>query len=259
VLDNVETAAALGVAALSRGIVVPVLIDLDLGRHRSGVFEQPDVLALAAAIDADVGLELRGLQAYAGHLSHRIDLESRIAATGDVATRIRMALEVISPFMRGRRPIVTGGSTGAFLQEAALGLYTEFQCGSYVFMDAEYDAVDPDGSDKPLFPTSLFVAVRVISANRSGMATTDGGEKRFAAKHNTAPVIRRGGIAGAHYKPTSDEHGTVTLPAGAWLPIGSILELQVPHCDPTVNLYDFIHAVRGDRVIEIWPVDARGA
>ena len=32
----------------------------------------------------------------------------------------------------------------------------------------------------------------------------------------------------------------------------------VPHCDPTVNLYDVYHAVRGDTLEAIWPVDARG-
>ena len=32
----------------------------------------------------------------------------------------------------------------------------------------------------------------------------------------------------------------------------------VPHCDPTVNLYDRYHVVRGDTLEAIWPVDARG-
>ncbi len=145
------------------------------------------------------------------------------------------------------------------MQELASGVYTEFQCGSYALMDAEYDRVDPDGTGRPAYPTSLFVAVRVISANAPGLATTDGGEKRFAAKQATAPVIVRGAPAGATYKPSSDEHGTVTLPEGAWLPVGHLVELQVPHCDPTVNLYDFIHVMRGDALVEIWPVDARGA
>ena len=31
------------------------------------------------------------------------------------------------------------------------------------------------------------------------------------------------------------------------------------HCDPTVNLYDFIVAVRDGRVANVWPIEARGA
>ncbi|MFO1311299.1 MAG: hypothetical protein U1F41_04450 [Burkholderiales bacterium] len=31
------------------------------------------------------------------------------------------------------------------------------------------------------------------------------------------------------------------------------------HCDPTVNLYDWIVGMRGERVECVWPVAARGA
>ena len=36
------------------------------------------------------------------------------------------------------------------------------------------------------------------------------------------------------------------------------VRLAVPHCDPTVNLYDRYHVVRGDTLEAIWTVDARG-
>jgi D-serine deaminase-like pyridoxal phosphate-dependent protein len=32
----------------------------------------------------------------------------------------------------------------------------------------------------------------------------------------------------------------------------------VPHCDPSVNLHDVYHCVRGDTLVDIWPIDARG-
>ncbi len=36
--------------------------------------------------------------------------------------------------------------------------------------------------------------------------------------------------------------------------------LLIPgHIDPTVNLHDWIVAVRGDRVEAVWPIEARGA
>ena len=31
------------------------------------------------------------------------------------------------------------------------------------------------------------------------------------------------------------------------------------HCDPTVNLWDWLIGVRGGRVECIWPIEARGA
>ena len=45
---------------------------------------------------------------------------------------------------------------------------------------------------------------------------------------------------------------------GATLKIGDTVEFVTPHCDPTINLYDRYHCVRGDTLVEIWPVDARG-
>ena len=40
--------------------------------------------------------------------------------------------------------------------------------------------------------------------------------------------------------------------------LGEAVEFLVPHCDPTINLYDRYHCVRGDRLVEVWPIDGRG-
>jgi 3-hydroxy-D-aspartate aldolase len=40
--------------------------------------------------------------------------------------------------------------------------------------------------------------------------------------------------------------------------VGDRLEWIIPHCDPSVNLYDRIYAVRGDNVEAVWRVAARG-
>jgi hypothetical protein len=43
-------------------------------------------------------------------------------------------------------PTVTGAATGSFEFEAPGGVYTELQCGSYIFMDADYGRnLDRDG------------------------------------------------------------------------------------------------------------------
>ena len=60
------------------------------------------------------------------------------------------------------------------------------------------------------------------------------------------------------YAKASDEHGVLDVdaaraPAG-W---GERLRLVPGHCDPTVNLYDWLVGLRADRVEAVWPV-ARG-
>ena len=49
-------------------------------------------------------------------------------------------------------PTVTGAGTGTFEFETASGVYTELQCGSYIFMDADYGRnLDRDGAASGVF------------------------------------------------------------------------------------------------------------
>ncbi len=84
------------------------------------------------------------------------------------------------------------------------------------------------------------------------------GLKAFATDDGV-PVIAHGAPPGAAYFFFGDEQGGVIYSEEAGkLGRGAALACVVPHCDPTVNLYDRYHAVRGDTLEAIWPVDARG-
>jgi D-serine deaminase-like pyridoxal phosphate-dependent protein len=135
---------------------------------------------------------------------------------------------------------------------------TELQVGSYVFMDKQYNDVWEKPGDRLPFEVSLTVQTTVISANRPGLATTDAGLKSFATDAGP-PQLASGAPEGAVYFFFGDEQGGVTYPRdGRLLQPGDVMRCVVPHCDPTVNLYDRYHCVRGDTVEAIWPVDARG-
>jgi D-serine deaminase-like pyridoxal phosphate-dependent protein len=54
-----------------------------------------------------------------------------------------------------------------------------------------------------------------------------------------------------------DEHGLVLF-GDTSPPVGEIVTLAAPHCDPTVNLYDFYHVVRGDTLVDMWRIEGRG-
>ena len=126
-------------------------------------------------------------------------------------------------------------------------------------MDVQYQgvALRPDAAQP--FEPALFVRTSVISANAAGHVTTDAGLKHFATD-GPRPVIARGAPRGAEYYFFGDEHGRVELAeAPKHLPVGTALECVTPHCDPTVNLYDVYHVVHGDTLVDIWPIDARGA
>ena len=158
----------------------------------------------------------------------------------------------------GRPRIVTGGGTGSHRIDATLGLFTELQVGSYVFMDAQYLACDLTGDDEASpFETALMIDARVVSANTPGLVTLDAGLKAFSTDAGP-PLVLSGAPAGATYRFMGDEHGALTLPEGATLPLAHVVTLGAPHCDPTVNLYDTYHVVQGDTLRALWPVAARG-
>ena len=123
----------------------------------------------------------------------------------------------------------------------------------------EDGSIDLTGTGTSPFQASLYVRVSVIGRNWPGRVTCDAGNKHFSAK-GTLPAFVATPAEGAVYRPDSDEHGIIELPADIAKPaLGTAFELVVPHCDPTVNLYDHYHVVEGDTLIDIWPIEARGA
>lgn len=258
VADNPHVVAALDHATTASGIAIDVLIDIDMGRNRSGCTNPDDAAALAQTIREAGALNLAGIQAYAGHLSHTASFTERDAAA-------KRCFEIVAPIRHrledefGQIDYRTGGSTGSLHLDLESEMLTELQCGSSIFMDVEYDGIDPDGSGTWPFETALFVRTTVISANTKGVATTDAGDKRFANKYGAMPRIVSGAPPGSSYRPVSDEHGQICLPENTSMRVGDVVECIVPHCDPTVNLFNQIHVVRDDILIDIWPIDARGA
>ena len=153
-------------------------------------------------------------------------------------------------------PTVTGAGTGTFLLERNSGVYTELQPGSYVFMDADYGRNELNSSE-PVFAQSLYVWTTVMSAPTADRAIVDAGLKAFSVDSGLPLVADRPEL---ECTKASDEHGVLRVPTGAEnLRVGDKIRLVPGHCDPTVNLHDWLVGVRKGRVECVWPVSARGA
>jgi len=256
VTDCAANAEVLSLAGAASGRPLKVVIDLDVGHRRTGIVPGDGAIALAGVIAAKPDLSLVGIQGYAGHLMHVGDRREREAGTFavmDSLDRMRAALEGQGLAC----PIVTGGGTGTFDLDPRAHVLTDLQAGSYLFMDAQYNDVWETGDERAPFSTSLFVQTTVISANLPGLATTDAGLKAFATDAGL-PRIIGGAPGGTRYVFRGDEHGGLEFSPGNALETGATITCAVPHCDPTVNLYDHYHVVRGDTLVDIWPIDARG-
>ncbi len=257
VVDNTTVVDRLASLAAGRSRPMKVLIDLGIGLNRTGVSSIPDAVTLAREIVRRPSLVLAGLQCYAGEIQHIAECAEREREAAGVAAHVDETRRAIAP-VAGSPGIVTGGGTGTFDHDSGCGVYTDVQVGSAIFMDVEYNAVmRRDGTPGP-FRTSLFVQSTVISANVAGAATIDAGIKAFATD-GPVPDIAGGAPEGSFYEFMGDEHGRIVVRPGANGPaVGDVVTCVTPHCDPTVNLHDVYHCVRGDRLVDIWPIDGRG-
>ncbi|HEX4740440.1 MAG TPA: alanine racemase [Caulobacteraceae bacterium] len=253
VIDHPDGAAELGAA--SQG-PIQVLIDVDPGMGRSGVHDTAQALAVWRAIAAQPNLKLLGVQCYGGHWQHIEGANARAAAVADGMAYLSGVIAALREAGAGIG-VVTGGGTGSFAADAAQGVLTEVQPGSYAFMDRDYrDALkaDPDGA----FEQALTIASTVISANRPQWVTVDAGLKAFATD-GPLPVAITPKFADSAYRFFGDEHGRLMRPEGQETVRGERVDFVPPHIDPTLDRYDVIHFVRGDVLVEIAPVEARGA
>ena len=292
VADSIKGVAGLEKAMYSAGLSLRVLVDVDLGAmYRTGVARVADAVALAQRIDTSPVLEYDGLQFYSGIVQH-ITPASERAAYHD--RQLQGLKELIAELESTGLPpkIVTGGGTGTFALDADSRVLTENQAGSYAVMDVEYAAVEVLTDDPAPFRPALFVLSSVVSNNQKGMVTIDAGSKSVALD-GPKPLVVRGAPSDATFQILGDEHAGLIFPGamdadvlsgGAppptvdkpiWelfyelfdamkgdrqlLEVGTRVELMAPHCDPTVNLFNHYHCVRGDTLVDIWPVDARGS
>ena len=256
--DSLDNARLLSEAAGAIGVIADVVVDVDPGGHRTGITPGQPALQLAQAIDSLPSLRLRGLLCYDGGSQHVKGFERRKTQTLE---RLTAATETYDLFVGAglNTDIFSGGGTGTYnIDHETRGL-TDIQVGSYVFMDAQY--IDIGGESNidtyTAFQPSLTILTTVLNDQYEGRATTDAGAKACTINRPWAKVK---GETGLSYTSGSDEFGSLRYEENAsrTYKVGDKLELIVSHCDPVVNLYNQMYAIRNDRVEAIWPIAARG-
>ena len=249
--DSAEGIDRIADAGAAADVRLSVLVEIDVGSGRCGVAPGPEAIALARRIAASPHLAFGGLQAYHGSAQHQRTLDQRRASIAAAATATAAVVEDLR--QAGLPcPIVGGAGTGTFALEAASGVYTELQVGSYAFMDADYAR----NQEAPPFRQALFVLATAIST-RPGFAVLDAGHKAVAVDSGPPLVFQR---PGATCVGLSDEHANIALAGdGATFRLGERVLLVPGHCDPTVDRFDWYVGCRKGRVECLWPVAARGA
>lgn len=253
-VDDIDNVAELSAAAVKHGTEIEVLVEIECGAERCGVAPGQPVVDIAKATEAAAGLRFSGIQAYQGAMQHIQDFSERKAKIDIVLGMVRESMDLLK--QAGLEcAIVSGGGTGSYYFEGGSGIYTELQCGSYAFMDADYQSVhNADGQPLSEFTNALFVLTSVMSIARADKAVCDAGLKAHAVDSGLPYVYGRTDV---EYIGCSDEHGVISDPHG-FLRINEKLKLVPGHCDPTCNLHDWYVGVRNGSVECLWPVSARG-
>ena len=257
VVDDLAHARQLNDAAGAGDVRLNVLVDIDPMGRRTGTTAGAAAMALAEGILKLSRLNLRGVHSYSGASSHVVGFAERKAHSEEV---MAPPIETYQRMKKAGMPveILTGASTGTYNIDPFLDEITEMQVGSYVFMDVDYRIIGGEGGEVyDDFAPALTVLTTVMSKRHRDLATLDAGMKAFATDRESVPEVK--GISGTRYQFGGDEHGMLQLPnPSREIKLGDRLEFVVPHCDPTVNLYNFLLLRRGEQVEGYWPVAGRG-
>ncbi len=226
------------VRAAAAGGVQEVLVDVNVGLPRCGV--APDRAGVLADLCRSLGLAVRGVMGYEGHLMLLTDPSDRLRQTERCMELLLRAHADVGG------DVVSGGGTGTWISNTWV---TELQAGSYALMDSAYGEI-PDVT----FAQAVTVLATVVSVNTAGWAVVDAGLKAFGMDHGNPTV------PGADVWFCSDEHSVFSMRDGAPLPsVGERLLMVPAHVDPTCALHERMHLVGPDGVVlETWPVDLRG-
>jgi D-serine deaminase-like pyridoxal phosphate-dependent protein len=255
-VDHPDNARDLSEAAKEADVVADVVIDVAVGT-RTGVPAGAQALALARLVDKLPNLTLRGMISYDGGAQHLKGFAERQA---QALARYEPSVETFEQMKRAglNTEIFSGGGTGTYnIMHKAPGV-TDVQVGSYVFMDCQYMEIGSEADDRVFgdFTPSLTVVATVLNTYFPGSMTTDAGAKALTLNKPGPWVVGEPGFA---YNAGSDEFGVIRFDAANRnYKVGDKLEVIVPHCDPVVNEYDHMFAIRKDRVEAVWPIAARG-
>ncbi len=225
------------VRAAARAGIANVLIDINVGLPRCGcsVDDAPRLADLARSL----GIEVRGVMGYEGHLMMIADKQER-------RDKVHEAMQILADAsLRVGGDIVSAGGTGTFDMYDGT-VVNEVQTGSYALMDTYYSQLGLP------FHQAMWVLGTVISVSPE-WAVVDVGLKALGMDHGDPSIDQH------KVWFCSDEHITFSPSDRVSFPsIGDQIRVTPGHIDPTMSMHSTAFVIDGDAVIDQWPIDLRG-
>ncbi len=254
-LDSIESAKQIASAAKRYGATIGVLIELDVGLHRTGVLTATEAVKLGQQIMKLRGVKLVGLSYFPGHIKMRPSLQKPALQT--VSDFLD---DVLARFGKAGLPTdrVSGGSTPTARQSHLVRRLTEIRPGAYIFYDRnsilEGCATEAD--------CALRIVTTVISTSVAGRAMTDAGSKTLFSDRATGGAPGFGLVVGhpdVEMIALNEEHGHLDVSKCKHrFRVGERLTVIPNHVCPCVNLHDTIYGHSRGVIEREWRVVARG-
>lgn len=247
--DHPAALAALSAAMVQAGVVVDVLVDLDVGQHRTGVPPGHAALVLYEKITRLPGLRPGGLHAYDGH-NQQPDPNERRQAVDEIVRELSSLLEQLHQRRLPVPRIVVGG-TPTFACWAAQHL-PNLQCspGTCVLYDANYARKFPELG----FTPAALVLTRVVSRPSPDRITLDLGYKAICADPPAGQRCIFPDLPEARQVLHNEEHLVLeTTLAQRYQPGDALLAIPAHVC-PTCAMHNFAWVVEDGKIISRWPI-----
>jgi D-serine deaminase-like pyridoxal phosphate-dependent protein len=255
-IDSQLAADSLSAAAKSAGATVGVLVDIDVGPHRTGVQTPAAALALAQYVTRQPGLRLDGILFYPGHIWKPVTEQAEALAAVEA-----ILAETISLWRKAglEAKIVSGGSTPTLFQSHLVPSGTEVRPGTYIFNDMNCVR----GGFSTLEDCAARIVSTVVSTAVPGQVVLDAGTKTLTSDRNALfPDSGHGLIVEfpeAKIAKLSEEHAQVDIAACPAAPkLGQTVTIIPNHICPCVNLQDRVWWCEPGAEPQPLTVDARG-
>jgi D-serine deaminase-like pyridoxal phosphate-dependent protein len=252
-VDSIESAEPLGIAGVTRGVRIPVMIEVDTGLGRAGVRSIEEAVSLARMLDTHAGIWLVGLFTHEGQLYKGTGEPDREAAH-NIAEVMRSTASAIRAEGIACDVVSVGSTPGAPLLAPEPEI-DELRPGVYVFNDRMQIL---NGGERSRL--ALSVLVTVISVRPNGVIITDGGSKTMAsdcpfADRTYGEILDHSELI---FKSVSEEHGHLFCDSSTSVKVGNKVRIIPNHACTCVNMHDTLTLHRGDRVEAVLPIECRG-
>lgn len=255
-LDSDIAVESLSHAAKKYGCTIGVLVDMDVGFHRTGVQTALAAVELAQKIDKAPGLRPDGLFCFPGQVWELPENQGPVLA--EISSKLAEALDLFSRHGLPA-PMVSGGSTPSAFQSHLVPEFTEIRPGTYIFNDMN----TVRGGFCELDDCAATILTTVVSDAVPGQVVVDAGSKTLTSDRcGPEPQSGYGYILEypeAKITALSEEHGQVEVRTCDHVPtVGERVTIIPNHICPCVNLQDYAWWVETDRPPEPLRIDARG-